>query len=251
MKGAGVEALKAGALTGLLLALVFAPRLWEVLLRPLFPGADVLVYARTSFPVLLAEHARLVFLSSGLAAVCGVGLGVLVTRPWGRDFLPAVDGLTAAGQTIPPVAVLAMAVPATGFGAEPTIVALFLYGLLPILRGTASGIESVPRAAREAAIGMGMTDRQILAKIELPLAWPVIMAGVRASVVVNIGTATIGATIGAGGLGAPIIAGLTGGNPAWILEGAAVAGLFAVVADYALGRVETLFAGTRFRARRA
>lgn len=234
MKTASLDALKVAVLTGLFLGFVSLPELWEIMLRPFFPQIDVLVYDRTGFPVLLAEHAGLVFLSSGLSALCGVGLGVLVTRPWGRDFLPVVDSLASAGQTIPPVAVLAMAVPATGFGARPTLIALFLYGLLPILRNAMAGLEGTPRAAREAAIGMGMTDWQALRDVELPLAWPVILAGVRTSVVINIGTAAIGATIGAGGLGAPIVAGITGENPAWILEGAVVVGLFALLADHGL-----------------
>jgi osmoprotectant transport system permease protein len=187
--------------------------------------------------VLLAEHAWLVLASSSLALAIGCGLGILVTRRRGREFLPVVDGLAAIGQTVPPVAVLALAVPLAGFGTRPTLAALVLYGVLPVVRATVSGIESVPRAVREAAVGMGMTDFQTLLGVELRLAWPVILAGVRTSVVINVGTATIGATVGAGGLGAPIIAGITAGNPAWVLEGAALAGLLAVLADAALGRL--------------
>lgn len=243
MNATRVDALRVAVLAGLLLLSVSLPELWAIGLRPLFPRIDVLVYDRTPFPALLAEHARLVFLSSGLAAFCGVGLGVIVTRPWGRDFLPAVDSLAAVGQTIPPVAVLAMAVPVLGFGARPAIFALFLYGLLPILRNALAGISSTPHAVREAAIGMGMTDLQILGRIELPLAWPVILAGIRTSVIINIGTAAIGAAIGAGGLGAPIVAGVTGENPAWILEGSVIAGLFALLTDSGLA----LLAGSRGR----
>jgi osmoprotectant transport system permease protein len=136
------------------------------------------------------------------------------------------------------VAVLALMVPVVGFGARPTIVALLVYGLLPVVRNTISGLEGVPAEVVQAARAMGMTKGQVLRRVELRLALPVIMAGVRTSVVINIGTATLGATIGAGGLGAPIIAGLIGQNPAYILEGAVVAGLLAVIADNALEQAE-------------
>jgi osmoprotectant transport system permease protein len=129
-------------------------------------------------------------------------------------------------------------VPVVGFGARPTIVALLVYGLLPVVRNTISGLEGVPAEVVQAARAMGMTKGQVLRRVELRLALPVIMAGVRTSVVINIGTATLGATIGAGGLGAPIIAGLIGQNPAYILEGAVVAGLLAVIADNALEQAE-------------
>jgi osmoprotectant transport system permease protein len=139
------------------------------------------------------------------------------------------------GQTFPPVAVLAVAVPVVGFGFKPTIIALFLYGLLPVLRNTITGLESVSPDILEASYGMGMTPLQVLTGVELPLAAPVVMAGVRISTVINIGTAALGATIGAGGLGKPIIAGLIGENPAYILEGAILVGFFAIIVDMGLG----------------
>jgi osmoprotectant transport system permease protein len=230
--------LRCAVAAGLLLLLVLWAGIWEQLLAPLFPELTSLVYDRTSFGDLLLQHAFLVFVSSFLATLVGVTLGILVTRSQGRDFLPVVNATVSVGQTFPPVAVLALAVPAVGFGGAPTIIALFLYGLLPIVRNTVSGIQSVPLHIREAASGMGMTGRQVLSRIELRLALPVIMAGIRTSVIINIGTATLGATIGAGGLGAPIIAGLVGQNPAYVLQGAILAGLFAVLVDTALEGVE-------------
>jgi osmoprotectant transport system permease protein len=223
---------------GIFLVLVFVPALWNPLLAPLFPDLSEILYTRTTFVDLVLEHGYLVLLSSGLATLLGVLLGVFVTRRRGRDFLPVVNSLVSVGQTFPPVAVLAVAVPAVGFGAPPTIIALFLYGLLPIVRNTIAGIESVPASLREAAYGMGMTEYQVLGRVELRLAVPIIMAGIRTSVVINIGTATLGATIGAGGLGAPIIAGLIGENPAFVLEGAIVAGLFAILVDGVLEGTE-------------
>ncbi len=222
------------ALFGLL---VFQPGLWRRVFSVLFPGLDSVVYEMAPFSQLVGEHLLLVALSSGLATFIGVLTGIFVTRSGGREFLPAVNALASIGQTFPPVAVLAVAVPVVGFGFKPTVIALLLYGLLPIMRNTIAGLEALDPAVVEAARGMGMTPRQVLARVELPLAAPVILAGVRISTVINIGTATLGATIGAGGLGKPIIAGLIGDNPAYILEGAILVGLFAVIIDTGLGLV--------------
>ncbi len=201
----------------------------------LFPYAPNLIYNRSSFMSLLLEHLLLVVVSSSLAVATGCCLGIAVTRPAGRDFLPVIDTLASVGQTFPPVAVLALAVPVVGFGVEPTIIALFIYGLFPVLRNTVTGLEGVPESMRDAALGMGMTQGQSLLQVELRSAMPMIMAGIRTSVVINIGTATLGATIGAGGLGAPILAGLTMRNPAFVLQGALLAGFLAVVVDGWLG----------------
>ncbi|MCK5352166.1 ABC transporter permease, partial [bacterium] len=203
----------------------------------LFPSLDRVIYDMAPFTELVVEHGVLVLVSSGLATLLGLTTGIAVTRSWGRDFLPAVSALASMGQTFPPVAVLAIAVPVVGFGFKPTIIALFLYGLLPIVRNTITGIDSVDSDVLEAASGMGMTPFQVLKSVEIPLAMPVILAGIRISTVINIGTATLGATIGAGGLGKPIIAGLISENPAFILEGAILVGLFAIIVDTTLGMV--------------
>ena len=220
----------------LFLTLVEAP--WHWTMSNLFPSLDKPVYDLVPFPTLVLEHIALVFIASGLATIIGLTTGIAVTRPWGREFLPAVNAMASLGQTFPPVAVLAIAVPIVGFGFKPTVIALFLYGLLPIVRNTIAGIESVDPHIPQAAAGMGMTPAQVLTRIEFPLAWPVILTGIRISTIIGIGTATLGATIGAGGLGKPIIAGLIGQNPAYILEGAVLVGLFAVTVDLGLGRFE-------------
>jgi osmoprotectant transport system permease protein len=222
-------------LTGIFCLLVFWSGLWSWAFTRLFPDLDTVIYEMAGFPELVREHFALVAVSSGLATIIGLLAGIFVTRSWGRDFLPAVNALASIGQTFPPVAVLALAVPAVGFGFKPTVIALFLYGLLPIIRNTIAGIESVSSDVLDAASGMGMTPAHVLTKVELPLSAPVILAGVRISTVINIGTATLGATIGAGGLGKPIIAGLISENPAYILEGAILVGLFAIIVDTALG----------------
>ncbi|WP_155729615.1 ABC transporter permease, partial [Cronobacter sakazakii] len=136
-----------------------------------------------------------------------------------------------AGQTFPPVAVLAIAVPVLGFGREPAIVALILYGLLPVLQGTLAGLSAVPEDVKEVARGVGMSRAQILRKVELPLASGVMLAGIRTSVIINIGTATIASTVGASTLGTPIIIGLSGFNTAYVIQGAVLVALAAVLVD--------------------
>jgi osmoprotectant transport system permease protein len=174
---------------------------------------------------------RIVAISSGRALVVGVPLGIAVTRVRFRQFLPLVEDVTTLGQTFPPVAVLALAAPVIGFENSPTIVALFLYGLLPIVRNTVAGLRSVPAEMTETALGMGMDPMRRLLWVELPLSARVILAGARISVVINIGTAMIGPLVGAGGLGVPVTAGLAHYNPAYILEGAIPAALLAFLAD--------------------
>jgi osmoprotectant transport system permease protein len=161
--------------------------------------------------------------------VIAVGLGVLVTRPGWRDFLPLARTVTAVGQTFPPVAVLALAVPVLGFGNGPTLLALFLYGLLPIFENTLAGLTSLSPQVIEAARGMGMTPGQRLRRVELPLALPVILAGIRLSAVIALSTATIGSTVAARTLGEVIIAGLLSSNTAFVVQGGVVVGTLALL----------------------
>jgi osmoprotectant transport system permease protein len=217
--------------------LTLSADIWRLSMSWLFPSLNKVIYDMAPFTDLVVEHGVLVLVASGLATLLGFTTGIAVTRSWGRDFLPAVSALASMGQTFPPVAVLAIAVPVVGFGFKPTIVALFLYALLPIVRNTITGIDSVASDVLETARGMGMTPFQVLRSVEIPLAMPVILAGIRISTVINIGTATLGATIGAGGLGKPIIAGLIVDNPAFILEGAILVGLFAIIVDTTLGMI--------------
>lgn len=204
----------------------------------LLPDDTPSVYDRVGFVKMIGEHLILVASSSFAAVLIGIACGIFVTRRVGRDFLPVVNTLSSLGQTFPPVAVLALAVPLVGFGAKPTIIALFLYGLLPVIRNTIAGLQSVPSSILEAARGMGMNGTQILLQVELPLARRVIFAGIRTSTIINIGTATLGATIGAGGLGAPIIAGLIADNQAFVLQGTMLVGLFAVIVDLLFETIE-------------
>jgi osmoprotectant transport system permease protein len=219
-------------------ALIVEMDVMRLLLTGLFPNEKEVLYPRANLLVLLKEHMILVALSSLAATLIGVAIGIFVTRPGGRDYMRLVGDISSLAQTIPPVAVLALAVPFIGFGFKPTVLALFLYSILPIIRNSIAGLESVSPNLIEAARGMGMTRTQVLFRVELPLAIRVIMAGIRTSVVINVGTATVGAVVGAGGLGTPIISGLVRENPAFVLEGAIAAALLAFILDQYLARAE-------------
>lgn len=227
----------AWAIAALLLLTLGMPSL-KPLFAAAFPALARPMYEQDSFAALLLDHVRIVALSSGFAVVGGIGAGVLVTRASGKKFRPLVDSLIAIGQTVPPVAVLAIAVPLLGFGAMPAVIALTLYGLLPIVRGTIAGIEAVPQDARDAADGLGMHAGQRFWFVEMPLALPALLAGVRASVVIGIGTAAIASTAGASTLGLPIIVGLTGFNTAYVIQGAVLVALLAIVTDMAFDRLD-------------
>lgn len=203
-----------------------------------FPELARPLYQQESFWQLTLAHLFLVITASLLAIVIGVGSGVLVTRRAGRAFRPLIETIVAAGQTIPPVAVLAIAVPVMGFGAWPALVALLLYGLLPVLQGTLAGMDSVPASSREIAAGVGMSSWQRLWQIELALAAPVIIAGIRTSVIINIGTAAIASTVGAKSLGSPVIIGLSGFNTAYVIQGALLVALLAIVSDRLFERLQ-------------
>ena len=224
-------------LLALFIALLIGLPYSEPLFHTLFPEQPRPLYQQAGFLALTLAHGKLVVISSLAAIVIGVGAGVLVTRPAGREFRPLVETLAAMGQTFPPVAVLALAVPVMGFGEQPAIVALILYGILPVLQGTLAGLASVPVGALSVAEGMGMTGGQRLWKVELPLAASVIVAGIRTSVIVNIGTATIASTVGANTLGTPIIIGLSGFNTAYVVQGAILVALAAIIVDRAFERL--------------
>lgn len=224
------------ALAGLLLLAAGMPLL-EPLFAALFPALDRPLYRQDSFLALLGAHVALVATSSAAAVLIGVVAGWFVTRPAGAEFRPLVEMLMAVAQTVPPVAVLAVAAPLIGFGLWPAWIALALYGLLPILRCTIAGLESVPPAVLDAANGLGLTRRQRLLRAELPLALPVLLAGVRTSVMINIGTAAIASTVGARTLGSPIIIGLSGFNTAYVLQGALVLAALAIVTDMGFVRL--------------
>lgn len=183
-----------------------------------------------------AEHIGLTFVSLLIAILVGIPLGLLATR-YDRVSGPVL-GAVGVIQTIPSIALLGFMLPLLGIGALPAIAALFLYALLPIVRNTYSGIKEVESSVVEAARGMGMTSTQILRKVEMPLAAPVIFAGVRTATVINVGVATLCALIGAGGLGEYIFRGIALNNATMIMAGALPAALLALGFDFILGVLE-------------
>lgn len=207
---------------------------------------EFLMRNREEFFTLTLEHLFLVGVSIGIALLVGVPLGILLTRrPRLRH---PVLGLANIFQTVPSLALFGFLIPIPflgGIGARTAIVALVLYALLPIIRNTFAGIQGIDPAVREAGRGMGMTDRQLLFMVEIPLAFGVILAGIRVATVIGVGVATIAAAIGAGGLGVFIFRGVAMVDNTLILAGALPAALIALAADFLLGRLERRFAPDR------
>ena len=226
------------AALGFLAAFLLLPQQFAPLFAPLTQYGSPPIYDQGDLLTLALAHLGTVCCAAIASAVVAVGLGILVTRASGAEFLPLSRTLVNIGQTFPPVAVLAVAVPLVGFGEKPTLIALFAYGLLPIFENTIIGLQTCPAAVLEAASAMGMSARQRLMSVELPLAMPLILEGIRLSLVINVGTATIGSTVAAKGLGEVIIAGLLSNNTAFILQGGLLTGLMAILLYDAMGIIE-------------
>jgi osmoprotectant transport system permease protein len=226
------------AVLALLVTFILAPQTFAFVFEPLTRNGQPAIYVQTSLLDLTLNHLLIVAIATTAATLVAVGLAILVTRPFGAEFLALSRSLANVGQTFPPVAVLALCVPLLGFGTAPTLVALFLYGLLPIFENALTGLTTLPPAVIEAARGVGMTNRQRLVQVELPLAFPVILAGIRLSTVIALGTATIGSTVAASTLGEVIIAGLLSSNTAFVAQGGLVVGIMAVLIYDALSYLE-------------
>ena len=200
---------------------------------------DFFIKNRAQIASLTLEHLWLVGIAIAISVIVGVPLGILVSRS-PRLRKPVLGG-TNVLQTIPSLALFGFLLPAPWLGARAdrlAIVALVLYALLPIVRNTYTGIMGIDPAVKEAAIGMGMTDRELLTQVELPLSAPVMLAGIRIATVTAVGVATIAAAVGAGGLGELIFRGVAMVNDQLILAGAIPAALLAIVADVVLGVIE-------------
>ncbi len=198
-----------------------------------------LIERRVELVAMIGQHVFLVLVSTGIAVALGVPLGLFLTRR--PLFARPVIGFASVMQTVPSLALFGFLIPIPfvgGIGNRTAIIALVLYALLPILRNTYTGILSVDPAVVEAGRGLGMTEWQRLRLVEIPLALPMILAGVRIAMVVSVGLATIAAAIGAGGLGNFIFRGLSMVDNRLILAGAIPAALLAIVADALLGSVE-------------
>jgi osmoprotectant transport system permease protein len=184
------------------------------------------------------QHIGLTFISLFFAVLVGLPLGIIIARK--RKLSGTVLGFAGILQTIPSIALLGFMIPLLGIGPKPAIVALLLYALLPIIRNTYTGITGIDAAVKEAAMAMGMSKWQILIKVELPLAMPVILAGIRTATVINVGVATLASFIAAGGLGEFIFGGISLNNTNMILAGAIPAALLAIIFDFLLSLVQKL-----------
>lgn len=201
--------------------------------------SDLLRYLITNSPQLLertSEHLAMTMTAVGLAILVGVPLGVLIERY--RPLANPVMGLCNTIQTIPVLAFVGFMIPVTGLGERTAVVILFAYSLLPIVQNTYIGLSQIDAGMIAAARGMGMTSGQILWKVRLPLALPVVAVGLRLAVVIGLGTASVMSLAGAGGLGQIIFAGITRVNDKMVLAGALPAALLSVLADWALRKVE-------------
>ena len=184
------------------------------------------------------QHIGLTFISLFIAVLTGLPLGIFITRK--QQFSGAILGVAGILQTIPSIALLGFMIPVLGIGPKPAITALLLYALLPIIRNTYTGIMGVDTAVKEAAVAMGMSTWQVLFKVELPLAMPVIFAGIRTATVITVGVATLASYIAAGGLGEFIFGGISLNNTNMILAGAIPAALLAIIFDFLLSRLQKL-----------
>jgi osmoprotectant transport system permease protein len=186
------------------------------------------------------QHIRLVAVSGAFAILIGVPFGILLSRWSMRVVAEPIMQVLNISTTIPTLAILALAMTVMGIGDRPAIFALALHGLLPIVRNTFEGLRSIPPHMLESARGMGMTPLQILRRVEFPNALPVILAGIRTAIVINVGTAPLAFLIGGGGLGELIFSGIDLFEPGMMLAGAIPTGILAVVVDFLLGRLTVL-----------
>ena len=242
--GRGAKRLGLSLSLGALLLLAYGLPYSQPLFAALFPDLARPVYLQEPMSVLMWQHIGLVLVSSSIAVIIATVAALATTSKTGLAFKPVMEMLAGMGQTFPPVAVLAVAVPAVGFGELPALIALSIFGVLPVLQATMAGLASVPPSVLDSARAMGMTPRQILTEVQMPLALPLWLAGVRTSVVVNIGTAAIASTVGAKTLGLPIIIGLSGFNTAYVLQGAMMVGLLAIAADLAFDELALALHGS-------
>ncbi len=180
----------------------------------------------------------MVAFAGGLSILIGIPLGFLVTKRRFPALSPIIIGGVNILQTVPSLAIVAIALPLLGAGFRPAVLALFAYGLIPIVRNTYAGINNIDESIIESAKGMGMTSKQIISSIEIPLAIPIIMAGIRTSIVINVGTATLASLIGAGGLGDLIITGIDLRAMTLMLQGAIPTAILAIAIETLLSRIE-------------
>lgn len=180
---------------------------------------------------LAAHHLALAGTGFLVVAGLGIGLGIAATRPALASWRGGIDALAALAQAVPPVVVVALALPVLGFGGPPTLLALLAYGIMPVLRGTVGALDSVPAETRAAAEAIGLTRGQVLAQVELPLAAPGLVETLRTALVLSVSVAAVGALAGASTLGTPIVAGLQNQNFSGMMQGTAATAALAFLGD--------------------
>jgi osmoprotectant transport system permease protein len=180
----------------------------------------------------VVEHIELAVVSTVIVVVLAVTTGILLTRPGTRRVTPAIIGLANIGQAVPSIGLLVLFAIVWDFGFWPAIVAFVAYSFLSILRNTMVGLQQVNRSTIEAARGMGMTKTAVLFRIELPLAVPIILAGIRTALIINVGTATLATFVDAGGLGTVIDTGIRLGRNSVLIVGSVLTGVLALSIDW-------------------
>jgi osmoprotectant transport system permease protein len=235
-----VKLVKAGLVVFLALYILL-PEFQETLLSALFSSEKQFTHSRLDLLQMTASHMLLTLSASIISSVVGIFIGFAVTHGKGRYYHEIVRTLNGFVQTLPPTAVVILAFPFLGFGWPPALLALALYSVFPVVANTVVGFQSVPSDVLDAASGMGMSNLQRLRLVEFPLALPVINTGLRHSFILNIGTATIAAVIGGGGLGTIIISGLTLQNSALVFSGTIVITGLALIFDELFNLLETLW----------
>lgn len=220
----------------LLLSLIVYSTEFEELLNLVFTSKNT-GGSRTPLSTYFIEHIWMVFLSSMIAILIGLTLGIFVTTSYGAEFKELLLKIASFGQSFPSPALLALTVPILGYGIEGALIALVVYALMPIIYNVVIGIEEVPKDVIDAAKGMGMTEFEIYLNVKIPLALNVILGGIRTALVINISAATLTAAIGAGGLGVLVVNGVRTFDMVLILEGSIPVTLLAIIVDLTLKQI--------------
>jgi osmoprotectant transport system permease protein len=207
---------------------------WRALLAPLAGPDQPVLYERISLLEAAQSHVLIVLAAMAGVIALGIPLAILATRAAGKPLLPLIANTATIGQTLPPVAVLFLATPIVGFGPQAMMVALFTYGLMPTVQATLTGWREIDADVRRAAEGIGMGPWRQLFTVELPLALPGMLAGVRTSLILSVATASLAPVTGGVSLGTPIVSGLAVDNAAQVMEGALAVALLALCCDYSM-----------------
>lgn len=237
--------LKEVILLGLFLVFIFNFNRIAIILQPII-GVEKETVEWAPLYVLAYDYLMVVIISSGISFLLAFTLGVVVHLFELKELKDLLLMVGSFGTTFPTIAIIAILVPSLGYGFKPVVVALILYGIFPILMSTIHGLEQVDPVITQASKGIGMNLYQQLYLVELPMALPLIIAGLKTSFIINIAAATVGAVVGAGGLGMPIVSGIRSNDPVLMLKGAIPVALIALLADTLFTRMTN---GQKWRTR--